>query len=126
MDDSGQKAVLITALHSPSSILPSGSSSRVVDLTDSVPGYTEEGASLSELTGRIKAECEPSKFLNQSSTSRTDHLDTSAGEKVSIFIDALDILAEDYSTSGALRLFRDLLQLVKESKRQSTCLLSLK
>jgi hypothetical protein len=50
---------------------------------------------------------------------QADISDESAGEKASIYIDALDILAEDYSTSAVLRLFRNLLQLVKDSKGQS-------
>jgi len=41
------------------------------------------------------------------------------GDKASIYLDALDVLAEDYSTSGALQLFRSLLHLIKESKGRS-------
>jgi hypothetical protein len=51
--------VLITALHSSLAILPGGSTSRVIDLTDSVPGYTEtEVEGLGRLEERIKTECE--------------------------------------------------------------------
>lgn len=42
----------------------------------------------------------------------------------SIYVDALDILAEDHASSAALKLFRTLLNLVKEGKRESLSVLA--
>lgn len=41
-----------------------------------------------------------------------------AGPSASLFIDALDVIAEDHSQSAGLRLFRSLLKLIKELKRE--------
>jgi hypothetical protein len=49
--------VLVTALHSSSAILPRGNSSRVIDLTNSVPGYGDSTEGLIGLEKRIRAEC---------------------------------------------------------------------
>jgi len=53
----------VTALHPSSSILPRGSSSRIIDLTDSVPGYEGSTEGLVGLEKRIRAECESAPFL---------------------------------------------------------------
>lgn len=50
----------MTALHPPSAILPRGSSSRIIDVTDSVPGYGDSTDGLMGLEKRIRAECKSS------------------------------------------------------------------
>jgi hypothetical protein len=47
----------VTALHPSSAVLPRGSSSRVIDLTDSIPGYGDSTEGLVGLEKRIRAEC---------------------------------------------------------------------
>ena len=108
----GRGSVLVTALHSSKAIQPRGSTSRLIDLTDSVPEYGTPTEGLSGLEKRIRTECEVCIYIHESGWL----VDESAGEKASIYIDAIDILAEDYSISGTMRLFRNLLQLVKDSK----------
>jgi hypothetical protein len=47
----------VNALHPSSSMLPRGSSSRIIDLTDLVPGYGDSMEGLGGLEKRIRAEC---------------------------------------------------------------------
>jgi hypothetical protein len=47
----------VTALYPSSAILSRGSSSRIIDLTDSVPGYGDSTEGLVGLEKRIRAEC---------------------------------------------------------------------
>ncbi|KAI9637244.1 uncharacterized protein MKK02DRAFT_43164 [Dioszegia hungarica] len=102
--------LLICVLRPPSTYLPgvSGQSGflEVVDLSDRVPGYGS-----SDLEG-IKAEIlEAARRM---------------GPKVEIYIDAVDVLAEDHTSAGALSLIRSLLKQIKANKAPSrlTLLLS--
>jgi hypothetical protein len=52
----------VTALHPSSAILPCGSSSRIIDLTDSIPGYGDSTEGLIGLEKRIRAECKSTLF----------------------------------------------------------------
>ncbi|ORY35376.1 hypothetical protein BCR39DRAFT_585018 [Naematelia encephala] len=95
--------LIVSVLQPPSQLLPQAYDDRkvsLVDLTSSVPGYSGEQDS-SALLKRI--------------------LDTytSLPSGTQVFIDALDLLAEDYNPSFAIRLVRSLLQSIKSSKAPS-------
>ncbi|WVR07373.1 hypothetical protein IAU60_004414 [Kwoniella sp. DSM 27419] len=99
---------LVTVLHPPEALLPPDSSSsdrtRVIDLTGCVPGFGDDsGSSLASIKDTI--------------------LSPYSGGQV--FIDALDILAEDYSPSAVLSLTRSILSAIKKAKAPSRLVLLL-
>ncbi|WRT68229.1 uncharacterized protein IL334_005205 [Kwoniella shivajii] len=104
----GEEVTLISILHSPEDLLPSDTSSsssakiKVIDLSGSVQGYSTE-----EDIGTMK-----DKILSTYTSGQ-------------IFIDALDILAEDYSSSAVLSLTRSILNVIKKSKAPSRLILLL-
>ncbi|RSH81395.1 hypothetical protein EHS25_006927 [Saitozyma podzolica] len=91
--------LLICALHPPSTILPFSflPSTKVLDLTDSIPGYSSDEA-WSDVQERILGAY--SALL----------------QGAQVFIDGIEVLAEDYSSAAALKLVRALLAAIKESK----------
>ncbi|WWC63153.1 uncharacterized protein I303_105753 [Kwoniella dejecticola CBS 10117] len=104
----GEEITLISILHSPETLLPNGSTSsasskvNVIDLNSSISGYGDE-----ETIESIKE-----KILSTYTSGQ-------------IFIDALDILAEDYSSSKALSLVRNILGIIKKAKAPSRLVLLL-
>ncbi|WVQ99845.1 hypothetical protein IAU59_006988 [Kwoniella sp. CBS 9459] len=109
-----ERITLISVLRPPEDLLPPDSSSSssdrtsIIDLTDSIPGYgydtsPSQEASLGKLAERI--------------------LSSYTGGQV--FIDALDVLAEDYSPSSATSFTRSLLRAIKNAKAPSRLVLLL-
>ncbi|WVF72626.1 hypothetical protein IAT40_007444 [Kwoniella sp. CBS 6097] len=107
---------LISVLHPPEDLLPLDSSSSssdrtsIIDLTDSIPGYSTSDSdsadgvtSLSQLSDEV--------------------ISSYTGGQV--FIDALDILAEDHSPSSAISFTRTLLKAIRNAKAPSRLVLLL-
>ncbi|WWD18919.1 hypothetical protein CI109_103375 [Kwoniella shandongensis] len=103
----GEEITLVTILNPPETILPPGSSSTtrttVIDLTNDVPGYTDDESSTKVIKDKILSSY-------------------SSGQ---IFIDALDLLAEDYSPSAVLGMVRNVLEVIKKAKAPSRLVLLL-
>ncbi|KAK8854930.1 hypothetical protein IAR55_003669 [Kwoniella newhampshirensis] len=103
----GEEITLVSVLHPPETILPSESSSttrtRVVDLTNDLPGFTDDETSVKIIKDKIM----------------------SAFTSGQIFIDALDLLAEDYSPSAVLNLVRSILDTIRKAKAPSRVVLLL-
>ncbi|OCF30640.1 hypothetical protein I316_07688 [Kwoniella heveanensis BCC8398] len=111
-----ESITLISVLHAPQDLLPLDSSSSssdrtsIIDLTDSIPGYSD------------KKSGSPNGF---------DSLGQLADKVVSsyqggqVFIDALDVLAEDYSPSSAISFTRTLLKAIRNAKGPSRLVLLL-
>ncbi|WWC71698.1 uncharacterized protein I206_105656 [Kwoniella pini CBS 10737] len=104
----GEEITLISILHPPETLLPIGSTStssskiRIIDLSNSISGYDSV-----ETIDSIK-----DKILSTYTSGQ-------------IFIDALDILAEDYSPSKVISLVRNLLNTIKKAKAPSRLVLLL-
>ncbi|WVW85818.1 hypothetical protein I302_107856 [Kwoniella bestiolae CBS 10118] len=104
----GEETTLISVLHPPEILLPPSSSSmgskiNVVDLTNTINGYSDEDVSIEFIREKI----------------------FSAYTSGQIFIDALDILSEDYSASKVLSLIKAILNSIKKVKAPSRLILLL-
>ncbi|WVQ68153.1 uncharacterized protein L199_006359 [Kwoniella botswanensis] len=101
----GEETTLISILHPPEILLPSSTSSKinVIDLSNSINGYGEEPTSIESIKEKI----------------------LSTYTSGQIFIDALDILSEDYSASKVLSLLKNILSVIKKAKAPSRLILLL-
>ena len=105
---SGSNIVLVSVLHSPQALGLEDSKhngkTQCLDLTGDVPGYNHTSAirDMEGIRSWILSACER------------------AGRGVQVYIDAIDILAEDYgNVSGAVKLVKDVLKCVSGLKGQS-------
>jgi hypothetical protein len=96
---SGSNIVLVSVLHSPEALgledIKRNEKIQSLDLTQHVPGYNHTSAirDMEGIRTWILSACER------------------AGRGVQVFIDAIDILAEDYGTaSGAIKLVKDVVK----------------
>ncbi|WWC90886.1 uncharacterized protein L201_005823 [Kwoniella dendrophila CBS 6074] len=105
----GEEITLISILHPPELLLPNDSSSNsssklnIIDLSSSINGYDDNAENIESIKEKI----------------------LSTYNSGQIFIDALDILSEDYSISKVLSLIRSLLTSIKNAKAPSRLVLSL-
>jgi hypothetical protein len=90
---------------------------RVVDRTSDIPGYTSDGEQ--DRSKMILESCKTSQRLPPIWLIQA--IDESLGPGGQIFVDALDILADDTSNYSAIRLIRSLLNAIRSSKRESNC-----
>ncbi|KAL1407337.1 hypothetical protein Q8F55_006759 [Vanrija albida] len=99
-------SLLVTTLNAPEAYLPTWKSGggRAVDLSTAVPGFSDETV---DVEAKVKQACDalPSSFQ--------------------AFVDAADILSEDYSPAVAVRVVRTLLNAVKDRKAPSRLILAL-
>ncbi|WVQ82057.1 hypothetical protein IAT38_004185 [Cryptococcus sp. DSM 104549] len=108
---SGQDVILVSVLHPQENLLPKDSTSsssertRVVDLTGEVPGFQAEG--------------------EESSVKSIQERILSGYTGGQIFVDALDVLAEDYTPASVLGLVRSILAAIKDAKAPSRLVLVL-
>ena len=105
---SGSKIVLVSVLHSPEALgledVKRNDKIQTLDLTEDVPGYNHTSIirDLEGIRTWILSACER------------------AGRGVQVYIDAIDLLAEDYGTvSGAIKLVKDVVKRLSGLKGQS-------
>ncbi|WVQ74782.1 hypothetical protein IAR50_004388 [Cryptococcus sp. DSM 104548] len=99
----GEEITVVGILNPPENYLPKNATGvNTLDMTDSVPGYSSTSTA-SDVRQRIL------------STYRSGQ----------IFIDALDVLAEDYSAASAVSLLRSLLETIRSLKAPSRLVLLL-
>jgi hypothetical protein len=104
-DRSGSNIVLVSVLHSPEVLglenVKQNARVQSLDLTEHVPGYNHT-STIQDMEGIrtwIISACER------------------AGRGVQVYIDAIDLLAEDYGTlSGAVKLVKDVIKFVSGLK----------
>lgn len=115
--DRQAQTVLIATLHQPEALLPPASTAaertKVVDLTDRIPGYSNPAESGGEAIQRdILGACACTPHPASSSDLPGQALP--AGSLV--VVDSVDLLAEDHSSRFALNLIRSILKSLHTSK----------